>query len=471
MRTIRQHIKHWLSTAKTVCNNSLKPIIFEITTYVAKEALNLREQDRIQHKLAGLGLRGHPGDTLGLVVSFCRTHARSGLCATQVPASGSLTSQQSPFDPHRFPTLSRRESIPPPTLDFCQSVRFVRIVICPRTHIAQSTGIMTRTRLSPIRVNLGVSAATLGSLSAVLRPPPRRDQLHVDLALEASSRSPLPRPIGPASGGGGGGSHRRSSPRADSTLFNLHGSSSYLVPSDEKFHDSPFVAALQENSSIATEILDTPAGLLAPKSHAHVDVIHRVQLNGKSWDEQDDWPHRGWYVRVLLAVAGSTQAQRVRRRIWGGANSSIDVIGTPHLSVDGETQGISTPQTTTMSGMRRRVFMGQNFWTHDVSFKTSLAQNANALLRINVALLRNAAGLMNELLKANKIPTWLASSLLVVEAIADYAQDKPVSDVELSRSTADELDENDKDNDDNDKDVNNPIPASVAFFRLAGPDK
>ncbi|PLW26680.1 hypothetical protein PCANC_18579 [Puccinia coronata f. sp. avenae] len=59
---------------------------------------------------------------------------------------------------------------------------------------------------------------------------------------------------------------------------------------------------------------------------------------------------------------------------------------------------------------------------------------------------------MNELLKANEIPTWLASSLLVVEAIADYAQDKPVSDVELSRSTADELDENDKDNDDNDKD-------------------
>jgi hypothetical protein len=52
MHTIRQHIKHRLSTAKTVCDNPLKAIIFEITTYVEKEALNLREQDHIQHELA-----------------------------------------------------------------------------------------------------------------------------------------------------------------------------------------------------------------------------------------------------------------------------------------------------------------------------------------------------------------------------------------------------------------------------------
>jgi hypothetical protein len=34
----------------------------------------------------------------------------------------------------------------------------------------------------------------------------------------------------------------------------------------------------------------------------------------------------------------------------GRANSSIDVIGTPHPSVDGETQGISTPQMSTHVG-------------------------------------------------------------------------------------------------------------------------
>jgi hypothetical protein len=50
------------------------------------------------------------------------------------------------------------------------------------------------------------------------------------------------------------------------------------VPSDEKFHNSSFVAALQEISSIATKILDTPAGVLAAKLHACVDAIHCVQL-------------------------------------------------------------------------------------------------------------------------------------------------------------------------------------------------
>lgn len=100
---------------------------------------------------------------------------------------------------------------------------------------------------------------------------------------------------------------------------------------------------------------------------------------------------------------------------------------------------------------------------NDVSLETSPARNANALLRINVTLLRNAAGLMNKSLEANEIPKWLASSLLVVEAILAYAKDKPTSDVELSRPTADELDENDNDDD---EDVNNPIPESVAFLGL-----
>jgi len=37
---------------------------------------------------------------------------------------------------------------------------------------------------------------------------------------------------------------------------------------------------------------------------------------------------------------------------------------------------------------------------------------------------------MNKLMEANEIPKWLASSLLVVEAILAYAKDKPNSDAE-----------------------------------------
>jgi len=100
---------------------------------------------------------------------------------------------------------------------------------------------------------------------------------------------------------------------------------------------------------------------------------------------------------------------------------------------------------------------------NDSSFEASLHRNANALLKTNVALLCNATGLMNESLEANEIPKWLASSLLVVEAILAYAKDKPASDIEVSRPVADDLDEND---DEDDEEDNNPIPESVAFLGL-----
>ncbi|WAQ92891.1 hypothetical protein PtA15_17A373 [Puccinia triticina] len=102
---------------------------------------------------------------------------------------------------------------------------------------------------------------------------------------------------------------------------------------------------------------------------------------------------------------------------------------------------------------------------NDSSFEASLHRNANTLLRTIVALLRNATGLMKESLEVTEIPKWLASSLLIVEAILAYAKDKPASEVELTKPAAEELDENDED-DDEDEDVDNPIPDSVAFLGL-----
>ncbi|PLW33528.1 hypothetical protein PCASD_23704 [Puccinia coronata f. sp. avenae] len=56
---------------------------------------------------------------------------------------------------------------------------------------------------------------------------------------------------------------------------------------------------MAEISTIATEILDTPADVLAAKWHACVVFIHRIQQIKKIWDKHDDEPYRGWY-----AVAG-----------------------------------------------------------------------------------------------------------------------------------------------------------------------
>ncbi|KAI9612780.1 hypothetical protein H4Q26_007941 [Puccinia striiformis f. sp. tritici PST-130] len=103
---------------------------------------------------------------------------------------------------------------------------------------------------------------------------------------------------------------------------------------------------------------------------------------------------------------------------------------------------------------------------NDSSFEASLHRNANALLKTIVALLRNATGLMNESLEASEIPKWLASSLLIVEAILAYAKDKPASEIERSRPASDDLDENEEDDEEDDKDADNPMPDSVAFLGL-----
>jgi len=70
---------------------------------------------------------------------------------------------------------------------------------------------------------------------------------------------------------------------------------------------------------------------------------------------------------------------------------------------------------------------------------------------------------MNKLMEANEIPKWLASSLLVVEAILAYAKDKSASDTELSRPAADHLDENEYDDD---KDNAEQLPARLRTSRL-----
>ncbi|KNZ45695.1 AGC protein kinase [Puccinia sorghi] len=443
MHTIRQHIKHRLSTAKTVCDNSLKAIIFEITTYVEKEAQNLREQDRIQHELALVSdaIQGTPAgswyssaeptpnpdshqykplqqetiqlesnpDVMSLPIDRpfrttttpCCSPRQSLNRALSIPTDFSLSPAASPLHHQRSISvnpldLSESSSLPVSNSLSRQGSRQGRG--------PQSSGSISSSVLPPrglrrpsfVHRRGGINSAGSSHIARGLESPIRGTSRSVSISTHPSesvdassrstsrSRSPLPKPIGQPSSS----SHRRGSPRPDPTPFNLTGTS-YLAASDEKFYNSPFVAALQEISSIATEILNTPSGVLATKSHACVEVIHRVQQIGKSWDEHDDWPHRGWYVRVLLAVAGLSRVLEwwdAEKGFWNfepededdgeeicffatqveyssaagsapvlrRANSSIDVIGTPYASVDGEQ--VNTPQTNNEAPPQGRLF-------------------------------------------------------------------------------------------------------------------
>lgn len=66
----------------------------------------------------------------------------------------------------------------------------------------------------------------------------------------------------------------------------------------------PFVPALQEIVSLAMEVVETSIEALASRAGACSEIITNVQSVGRVWDEHPEWPGRGWYVRLLLAVAG-----------------------------------------------------------------------------------------------------------------------------------------------------------------------
>jgi hypothetical protein len=61
---------------------------------------------------------------------------------------------------------------------------------------------------------------------------------------------------------------------------------------------------LQEIITVATEILDTPINKLTARPGSCAEYIGKVQQIGEAWNENPELPCRGWYVQLLLAVAG-----------------------------------------------------------------------------------------------------------------------------------------------------------------------
>ncbi|CED84013.1 agc protein kinase [Phaffia rhodozyma] len=79
---------------------------------------------------------------------------------------------------------------------------------------------------------------------------------------------------------------------------------SSLNPDDNTGLSSPFLATLQEIIGIATEVLDMSISAMTARPGICPEYVQKVQQVGTTWDKHPDWPGRGWYVQLLLAVAG-----------------------------------------------------------------------------------------------------------------------------------------------------------------------
>ncbi|KAG0304634.1 hypothetical protein BGZ98_005255 [Dissophora globulifera] len=84
-----------------------------------------------------------------------------------------------------------------------------------------------------------------------------------------------------------------SSPSANVTLI-----------SEDSYQPTPFILTLQELISVAQLMLDTSLKTILDNKGACTNFVTRLQVIGKAWDYNRNWPCRAWYVKALLAVAG-----------------------------------------------------------------------------------------------------------------------------------------------------------------------
>lgn len=67
---------------------------------------------------------------------------------------------------------------------------------------------------------------------------------------------------------------------------------------------NPFMTTLHEMTAIATDVVDMSIATLTSQPKTCTELVQKVQAIGRAWDEHPDWQGRGWYVQLLLAVAG-----------------------------------------------------------------------------------------------------------------------------------------------------------------------
>lgn len=296
MNTVRQHIKLRLKTAKENCDKELKKIVQGITTHVEVEL----QKEAVT--TPGAFDEGRFGDLVGDIdgpygpYSFDVDSESEALA--DVDAGEEAIQTDSDGGTSRPPSRNRRASRPSGS-GGGSSPNLSAPVESGRRH-----SVSTRRAGSP---RLAVRKRQLTSAS---RHPDFGTYSFGDKSKSPSesanssrsnsrSRSPMPPPLQPTPPLQ---ALRNVSSGSRSPAYQ-NASTADLV-SGGGLAQSAFIVLLQEIITIATEVLDTPISILTAQSGSCAEYIQRVQVIGKAWDDNPELPCRGWYVQLLLAVAG-----------------------------------------------------------------------------------------------------------------------------------------------------------------------
>lgn len=332
---IREHIKHRLSGAKHNCDKELKKIIHGITNYVENEleterafasGLVSRQEEETMHDSRMIdsplpASQGHTETDTG-------NDAEDELEPSSFPGSrpGILRADTSGSSSTGQSHSHTQSGVASPTAVLPQSGHRYSPQGLPATR-GRTSG-----RASPRRVSIQSKRPQLGM---PVKPADLAARLERSLDLNADdkqfgasrissrstsrSRSPMPFQAG------GTAPARTSS----AEWFRKHN-----VQEDEDKRN--FLHSLQTVVAIAMEIVDTSVGDLTDDPSTCAQLIRRVQHVGQKWDDHPNWPVRGWYVSLLLAVAGLSRVAEFwaeERGFWNFEDEKGDDENEPILFV------------------------------------------------------------------------------------------------------------------------------------------
>ncbi|CAO1620589.1 unnamed protein product [Parajaminaea phylloscopi] len=304
IQSIRQHIRHRLAVSKESCDKELRKIVNSVSVFV-ESTLQEHERQRMAEtssemdddddiNLLGEGLQG-----LQLHEEGARLpHARSMEAAVEISRSGSITSQRSsstedpdidaalhspadgrPQDPDETPRAFHEGDIASSGLGSGE---------------LPSRNVSSPHSLLPPPATLSMSSSVPGPTSALPAHRNRDGSRSLSQSRATSrSQSPMP-PFGTAASGVREGT--------DSPRFSPARRIRRLPAEDAPL--DPYIPVLQDIVGIALDVADTPISSLTSRPGACSEIISSVQLAGRTWDEHPEWPGRGWFVQLLLAVAG-----------------------------------------------------------------------------------------------------------------------------------------------------------------------
>jgi serine/threonine-protein kinase RIM15 len=325
MPFVKRHVTRRLKTAKAECDKELQRVTNSITAFF-EEKLRESEFDQIQDDRDSRGRdrdthhhhhHHHDSESLQEPFVFQAADLRSALGSDDASSDGGYEAEI------EFPRHSRqRASIEEPTTD------------PPRlTHWSSSPGLLTAsTSSSPSSLrrqhtlprdvskdkSANGSSPNLAALSSVAGSPseasPKKQTPTGSSAAWTSgtqgaaisrrlSRS-IHMPVRPIRSGQSSRSTSRSRsplPRPVSYEDKKSRRSSRILIDDPV---DPIMTTLYAIISVATDITEMSISQITSQPKICEELVQRVQIIGKAWDEHPDWHGRNWYVQVLLAVAG-----------------------------------------------------------------------------------------------------------------------------------------------------------------------